>query len=205
MKRLTRIAGLLAATLLLVSCAARTSSLSPSAKPDPQSAILYGRFALVPGADAQMRVALWLQNVDRHHTYYIYFDDKQPVQAIPVRPGHYKIVGYAALDWTHQILSREAFGTAKNPSPIASPFEASAGSEIYLGDFTAETTSDGVIYNWGISHYANNIIGTTAELGEEYPNLRGHTVYVRDLQHNEIQLPHVLPADDIMRIHASPH
>jgi hypothetical protein len=170
--------------LLLLSCAHRAPAFSPNAAPDPRSAVFYGRFSINNGMNMfENKLALWLKNTDTKYNVYIYFDEAQPVYAVQVPAGPYRVAGFAALTRLHKLDGRQTFWIRGEPAAITRPFEAAAGSEIYLGDFTGHATFDGVICEWKVDSVTNNFVGTSREFREKYPNLRTASVTdVKDLQ-----------------------
>lgn len=158
--------------LLVSSCAHRSPMFSPTAKLDPNSAILYGRFSINHDRNIfKNKLALWLQNTDTKHNVYVYFDEEQPVYAVQVKAGHYRIAGYAALNRTHQIKSRVPFQSGGKPAALTRQFKAAAHSEVYLGDFTGHTTFDGTVFEWNVDSVTNKFTTTTLEFRKNYPNL----------------------------------
>jgi hypothetical protein len=156
---------LAAGILMTVSCAHLEPALPSTAKPDSQSAMLYGRFSIGHNFAFKNKLALWLETVDTKHAIYIYFDENEPLYGIQVKPGHYRIVGFAGLNRTHEIKGRRT-------GPLAQKtFLAPAGSEIYIGDFAGEVTWDGMVSTWRLKSCTNNFAVTTAEFREKYPNL----------------------------------
>lgn len=158
--------------LLLLSCAHRTPAFSPRAKPNSKSVVLYGRFSV--NHDKNMfenELALWLQNTDTRRNLYLYFDPAQPVYAVQVKAGHYRIAGFAAATRLHKMEARLPFQTHGEPAAITRTFEAAAGSQIYLGDYTGHATFDGVVFHWKLDSVTNNFVATSLEFREKYPNL----------------------------------
>ena len=154
-----------ACLFLNASCAHLQPALSADAKPDTQSAVLYGRFSIGHNFAFKNKLALWLENVDTKHSIYIYFDENEPLYGIQVKPGRYRIVGFAGLNRTHEIKGRRT-------GPLAHPsFPAPAGSQIYIGDFAGEVSWDGMVSTWRLKSCTNNFAATTAEFREKYPLL----------------------------------
>ncbi|HEX9047586.1 MAG TPA: hypothetical protein VF988_11210 [Verrucomicrobiae bacterium] len=149
--------------LLTASCAHLQPALSPNAKPEAQSAILYGRFSVGTNFVFHNKLALWLAD-QKNHPVYVCFDAAQPVYGIQVHPGRYQIVGFAGLDRADKIEGRLPF------SGSPQPFAATADKPIYLGDFTGEMTWDGLArYEWKIKSFTDNYAATTAEFHQKFP------------------------------------
>jgi hypothetical protein len=159
------------AFLLCAACAHFESSVSPRAKADPETAILYGRFTLRHTFSAGLKIALWLQNADTQKSVYICFDEAQPFRAIEVKPGRYRILGFLDTNRGHQIRGHHAFPATGLGGRIALAFTAAPGSQTYLGDFTGHATLNDIIENWGVDAITNNFTDTTLEFREKYPNL----------------------------------
>lgn len=153
---------------LLAGCAYQTPAISTSARPDEKSAILFGRFDIKCSFAYESYLFLWVQNLDTHKPVYIYFDQDQPVYGVKVAPGHYQVIGFAGVFRGGHIKGRRTFPSS---SRFTLPFQASAGSEIYLGDYSAKLTYDSVIFEWRINSASNNIVGTTEEFDRKFPNL----------------------------------
>ncbi len=152
------------AMLMTVSCAHLEPALSATAKPDSRSAMLYGRFSIGHNFAFKNKLALWLENADTKHAIYIYFDKNEPIYGLQVKPGRYRIVGFAGLNRMHEIKGRRT-------EPMAQiTFLAPAGSKIYIGDFAGEVTWDGMVSTWRLKSCTNNFAVTTAEFREKYPN-----------------------------------
>ena len=117
------------------------------------------------------KLALWMRNTDTRQNIYAFFDPDRPVYAMQVKTGHYKILGYVALNRTHQIEGRISFSSNGKPVSISRSFEAVAKSQIYIGDFRGHATYDGMMMEWNIDSVTNNFAGTTLEFRQEYPNL----------------------------------
>ena len=156
---------LAAGILMTVSYAHLEPALPSSAKSDGQSAVLYGRFSIRHNFAFKNKLALWLENADTQHAIYIYFDEDEPLYGIQVKPGRYRVVGFAGLNRTHKIEGRRTGSSAQKA------FLAPAGSEIYIGDFAGEITWDGLLSTWRLKSCTNNFAVTTAEFREKYPLL----------------------------------
>jgi hypothetical protein len=159
------------ALVFCVSCAHFESNLSPTAKPDQESAILYGRFYLKPTLSTGLRIALWLQNVDTLQSVYIPFNKSEPFCAIQIKPGKYQAAGFLAANSMHQILREQPFMQRDQVIQIARPFIAGPGSQTYLGDYTAEATLSRYIEQFQIEGITNNFKAATLEFRNKYPNL----------------------------------
>ena len=151
-------------SLLATSCAHFEPALAPEAKPKPGTAVLYGRFVIGDNFAYKNKLALWLKNEDTGHSLYIYFDHDEPLYGIRVKPGHYRIAGYAALERSHEIKHREP---TTQPTQI---FAVPAGREVYLGDFTGVVSWDGAIFTWGITGLTNQFTATTIEFRQKCPH-----------------------------------
>jgi hypothetical protein len=158
------------AFLLCAGCAHFASSVSPRAKADPETAILYGRFTLRHTFSAGLKIALWLQNADTQKSVYICFDETQPFRAIEVKPGSYRILGFLDTNRGHQIRGHHVFPATGLGGRVSLAFNAAPGSQTYLGDFTGHATLNDIIENWGVDSITNNFTDTTAEFHEKYPN-----------------------------------
>jgi hypothetical protein len=156
------------AIALLAGCAYQAPAISTSARPDEKSAILFGRFDINRAFTYESHLALWVQNLDTHKPVYIYFDQDQPVYGVKVAPGRYQVIGFVGVFRLHDIKVRRAFPSS---SRFTLPFRASAGSEIYLGDFSGTMTYDSIIFEWRINSASNNIVDTTEEFDRKFPNL----------------------------------
>jgi hypothetical protein len=152
---------------MLAGCALETPAISPSARPDKKAAILYGRFSIGHDFSAENRLALWLYNLDTQNSVYIYFDPDRPLYGIPVKPGCYQLAGFVGVNRLHEIRGRCTFPARR----FTAPFTASAGSQIYLGDFLGTATFDGMLSEWRVKSITNNFANTTAEFREKYRNL----------------------------------
>jgi len=152
---------------ILAGCAHQSPEILPSAHLDKKSAILYGRFSIGYEFSAENRLALWLQNLDAQSPVYIYFDPDQPVYCIAVKPGRYRVVGFVGVNRLHEIRGRREFPASR----FTVPFTASAGRQIYLGDFTGTATFDGMLSEWSVKSALNNFAETTVDLREKYRNL----------------------------------
>jgi hypothetical protein len=158
--------------LLATSCAFSSRKMSSTVRPDPDRAILFGRFTINHKYNVfHNRLALWLQNTETEHNEYLYFDEAEPVYAVQVKAGHYRIMGFAALARTHRVEGRVLFGSNGRPSTTTFPFEAAARSNIYLGDYVGHATFDGVLFEWKVDSTTNNLASTAAEFRAKYPNL----------------------------------
>ncbi len=158
---------LIACILATVSCAHLQPALSPNAKADRESAILFGRFNIGDTFSYQSKLALWLENADTGRRIYIFFDQDEPLYGIRVEPGRYRLAGFLALNRLHQIKGRRELPRA------ARAFTADAGSLIYLGDFAGEVkVSHGdMLITWRLKSCTNNFPATTVAFREKYPKL----------------------------------
>jgi len=156
--------------LLLVACAHRAPTFSPTAVPDGKSTIFYGRFTVGHEWAFHNELALWLQNVETRKNLYIYFDANHPVYAVRAAAGCYRIVGFVGVNRIHEIEGRHEY-QSRQAALLVAPFTAPARVPVYLGDFAGQATFDGAMMEWQVNSCSNNFADTTAEFRKEYPNL----------------------------------
>jgi hypothetical protein len=159
------------AMALCVSCVHFHSNLSPAAKPDKDSATLYGRLYLKPTFSAGLKIALWMQNADTHHDIYIPFKESEPLCVIRVKPGKYQVMGLLGSNRTHQNLDKQPFTLKDWRFQITKPFVVGAGSQTYLGDYTGEATLYGFIEQFHLTGPTNKFAAATADFRDKYPKL----------------------------------
>jgi hypothetical protein len=157
--------------LLLVSCADLVPPVASTFKPDNNTTILYARLNLEDRVSIGNRLAIWLENLDLKKPVYIYFDKNKPVYAISASPGHYRLMGFAAIDMTHRILGKDVFQEKDSKQKIVFSFEAQTNSAVYIGDFTGYAKINLVAEEWAIRSVTNNFAQTTAGFRQQYPNL----------------------------------
>lgn len=159
--------------LLLTSCVHRSPEFSPAAKANPNAAIFYGRFLVNENKNMyENKLALWLQNMDTKRNVYLYFDPGNPLYAVQVAAGRYRVVGYAAANRAHQSEGHRPFSDDQHMVRLSRPFAVAAGSVTYLGDYSGHATYDGLFMEWNLDSWTNNFIRTSLEFRERYPNLR---------------------------------
>jgi hypothetical protein len=156
---------------LCVSCVHFHSRLSTAAKPDKESAILYGRLYLKPTFSAGLKIALWLQNAETHQSIYIPFKESEPLCAIRIKPGKYQVMGLLGSDRTHTDLAKQAFTEMHPGFQLDKPFTAGPGSQTYLGDYGGEATLYGFINQFYLTGPTNKLAAATEDFCEKYPKL----------------------------------
>jgi len=156
---------LTAGLLSTLSCAHLQPELSADAKPDGNAAVLFGRFCVGHNFAFENKLGLWLENTETKHSVYLYFDADEPVYGVSVKPGHYRIMGFAALDRLHAIQGHRTI------PQMQQSFAATGGSEFYLGDVVGDITWNGAVSTWRIKSWTNNFTATTAEFRQKYPAL----------------------------------
>ncbi len=152
---------------LLTGCAHQTPAISPTAQPDRNAAVVFGRFSIGREYNFGNRLALWLQNLDAKKSVYIYFDLNRPVYGVEIKPGRYQLAGFVGVNNTREIKGRVTFPASR----FTAPFTASAGEQIYLGDFSGVASYDGMMSQWRVNSVTNNFANTAVEFREQYRNL----------------------------------
>ena len=166
-----RIIFLSSLVILLVSCAHLIPPVPSTFKPDNNTAVVYARLDLEKHAAFGTRLALWLQNMNSNKFVYMYFDHQQPVYAITVDPGRYRLIGLAGIDMTHRVLDQTPFYDKDLKEQFILPFEARTNSAVYLGDFVGYAKVNLVAEEWAIKSFTNNFAETTIAFHQDYPNL----------------------------------
>jgi len=169
--RLPLIAGLNLLLLFCSSCTFYDKPLSPGAQADGRNAILYGRFGLIKDHYSNFNLGLWIKNVDSGSSYYVRFATNDPVCAVTVNPGNYRIAGFVGANPEHETQCRELFSPGALKGRPALPFTARAGAQIYIGDFAGQVNDDSLIVEWRIRGLTNNFDATSVEFRQKYPGL----------------------------------
>jgi len=170
MKRLQIIA-LHLMLLLCSSCMFYEKPLSPDTQAGSRNAILYGRFSQVKDHYSDFNLGLWIKNVDSGSSVYVRFATNDPVSAIAVKPGKYRIAGFVGANPEHETQCRHLFLPTEVRGPISRPFLAKAGAQVYIGDFGGQISDDSVIVGWKIKSVTNNFDDTSVEFRKKYSNL----------------------------------
>lgn len=163
----------------LVSCAYQTPPISMKAGPDHDRAILFGRFAAESDYVMGNKLLLWLENVEDHESVYINFDKEHPVSAVTVKPGRYRLIGFAGITRLHSLVGRRRITPAGQWLKILmEPFNVPAGTEVYIGDFTGSMDLSfsgnpygGGYQEWKLEKLENRFAQTTVDFRGQYPNL----------------------------------
>jgi hypothetical protein len=161
----------LPAVFLSTSCAPLIPPVSSAFTPNEKTSVLYARLNLEHHTSLGNHLALWLRNLDSTNSFYIYFDQNQPVYAITVNPGHYRIMGCAGIDVTHRVLTREVFHMENPGKGFVIPFQVPAHTAVYIGDFTGYAKVNLVAEEWSLKFATNDFAQTTINFRQEYPNL----------------------------------
>ena len=195
--------------LLICSCAALLTSckselwladtyvrFSPPIKQsfnlNTNNAVVYGSFATPPHFGFGGGLALRLCEEHAKPVYFIPCRGKEPVCAIAVKPGRYKITGYLAADADNQVCGRRDFLDSRI-------FEVRSNSLTYLGDFYAIANIGAFTQEWHIDAGTNNFHATTQVLWQKYPNLASNptsSIYDQKLMALGTRSPSGLPAGD---------
>jgi len=137
--------------------------LAASSKISSNRAYIYGRFSLDKDFANMRRLALQLENTDTEKITSIRFLDEDPVYALSIEPGTYKLIRlvYAPLG------AMMDFETTKmdlpyKPSYLRQPIKVHAGTCYYLGDFFGVSRRENL---WA---FVASSLGATA--AEEYVN-----------------------------------
>jgi hypothetical protein len=104
--------------------------------PDTSKGYFYGRFFLDKDSMNLRRFGLQIQNTSNKTTYSFKFSDVNPVYAVVVEPGTYKIEKFVFAPWG-AILQNEikTIPLPDGMSYLKKPFIVEAGKCYYLGDF----------------------------------------------------------------------
>ncbi len=162
--------------MLLASCAHVIPPVTSTFKPDDNTTIIYARLDLEKHVSFGNRLVLWLQNMDSNTPVYMYFDQQQPIYAIPVELGHYRLIGLAGVDMTHRILDKSPFYEKDLKEEFTLPFEARTNSAVYIGDFVGYAKVNPIAEEWAIKSFTNNFVETTMVFHKDYPNLTNLSV-----------------------------
>lgn len=127
------------------------------------NAVVYGRFATRPQFGFSDGPALRLHEENARPVYLIECRTREPVYAIAVRPGRYKLTGYLATSG-NQVSGQIDFRNSR-------VFEVRSNSLTYLGDFFAYAEIRPFGREWPNSEVTNNFAATTEEVRQKYPNL----------------------------------
>ena len=158
------------------SCVFYASPVKPASEINKKNALLYGRFFYGHHFTEELNPAwrttgLWIKNEATDRSLYIQLKDTNPVYAVQVVPGRYRIAGFVRSDNEHGVKDCIAFSATNVPSAMAGSFEARAGDQIYIGDFIWETRLDYPILHWKLKSIDNNFNATTIEFRQAYPKL----------------------------------
>jgi hypothetical protein len=134
------------------------------------SAVVYGRFATGPDFAFGNELALRLCDEQAKRVYLIRCRDKEPVYAIAVQPGRYRVAGFLATFQDHRPRGQRDFRDSCT-------FEVRSNSLTYLGDFAGYAKIGPMTQEWGISGITNNFKATTEELRQRSPNLASAPVF----------------------------
>lgn len=169
---------LISVVLLLPACKTMKSTVSTSYQPDAKHAILYGRLKMerqVPGK----RSALWLISYDKH-TVYFTFDKHNPVTAIAVPVGRYRVEGCVVGNWLGLKEGGDGLLTQDHVTRFY-PFQTPTNSAIYIGDFDAtmfygqDWAGPGI--GWWIRSVTTNYAATTEKFHQKFPKLANLKTY----------------------------
>jgi hypothetical protein len=162
------------AALVLVSCTTflppliSVAHFSPPVKEssslDTNSAVVYGRFATGPDFAFGNELALRLCSESSKRVYLIRCRDKNPVYAITVKPGPYRVAGFLATYMDHRPVGWRNF-------PTTGTFQVRSNGATYLGDFTGYAKVGAMTQEWGVREMTNNFTATTEEYRLRYSNL----------------------------------
>lgn len=166
--------------VLLISCSRHLVPLFSVARFSPpvkgslnlttNIAVVYGRFATGPDFAFGNELALRLCDEHSKRVYLIRCRDKEPVYAIAVEPGRYRVAGFLATFQDHRPRGQRDF-------PSAGTFEVRSNSLTYLGDFAGYAKIGLMTQKWGISGISNNFDATTEEFRQAYPDLATNQVF----------------------------
>ena len=154
----------------LISVARFSPPVKESFNVDTNSAIVYGRFATGSDFAFGNELALRLCNDSSKRVYLIRCRDKDPVYAIAVAPGHYRVAGFLATFMDHRPVGRRSF-------PNTGSFQVRSNSATYLGDFTGYAKIRPMTQEWGVQEMTNNFTVTTKAYQLKYPNLSSVRVF----------------------------
>jgi len=156
------------------------------------SAVVYGRFGTGPDIAFGNELALRLCDEHSKRMYLIRCRDKDPVYAIAVEPGRYKVAGFLATFQDHRPRGQRDFRDSRT-------FEVRSNSLTYLGDFAGYAKVGFMKQEWGFTEITNNFDATTEELKQKYPNLassQAFSIYVEKLEAVGARSPSGLPIGD---------
>ena len=148
----------------LISVARFSSPINDSSSIDTNCAVVYGRFATGPDFAFGNELALRLRNESSKRVYLIRCRDKDPVYAIAVEPGRYRVAGFLATYMDHRPVGQRKFAGTNT-------FDVKSGSATYLGDFTGYARVGVMAQEWGISGMTNNFAASTDEYKVRYSKL----------------------------------
>lgn len=149
----------------LFSVARFSAPVKPSFELSASNAVVYGRFGTGPDFAFGNELALRLCAENSKRVYLIRCRDKEPVYAIAVEPGAYRVEGFIGTFMDHRPAVRRNV-------PRSLVFTVQSNSATYLGDYFGFAKTDMINQVWGISGITNNYAVTTAELTIRYPNLK---------------------------------
>src|SRR5689334_19373820 len=132
--------GFISLCIFLSGCASIEPSLKSTVKPDPLSGYIAGSFTRRHSGG----FAFSIENIKTNREYAFSLgedtalpsDVNKQVLAIKIPPGRYQVSSW----FTYGTLNKAKNGTFAITNPhLAKPFEVSANSVVYLGDFVAST------------------------------------------------------------------
>jgi hypothetical protein len=176
----------------LFSVARFSAPINQSFSLNTNTAVVYGRFAT--GSDFAFGNELALRLCDEHskRVYLIRCRDKEPVYAVAVEPGRYRVAGFLATFQDHRPRGKRDFRDSRT-------FEVRSNSLTYLGDFAGYAKVGFMTEEWGLSGITNNFEATTEELKQQYPNLaqsQSFSIYQGTLKALGARTPSGLPVGD---------
>jgi hypothetical protein len=162
--------------IFLAGCAAYTPRVAPTAKPNKNDALVYGRFhvdtrKVLLGFDGHASMGFKLKCTDGKEYLLRFYVDK-PVHMIQVSPATCSVTETVYTNGDGQIQGRKPFDAT-----VLQNMEFKPGVAHYLGDFFATTniqvTGTRVLSSWRIREVKFDYEATTAEMRADYPGLAG--------------------------------
>lgn len=145
------------AALLLVSCVSFAPIIAQDAVPQEETSYIYGRFEIEKVG--MLSIALQVINQESGEKFNIRFiSEEQPVIAIAVPPGTYKIEN-VHYGWSNgETSSIKPF--IYPDENLAGEFILSSGDVMYLGDYSGNANVFGSMVNWNINEISDNEVAT---------------------------------------------
>ncbi len=165
---------ILTLTVVFNNCATpgMASKISKSSRPDANKSYIFGSF--YQKSVYKSDIGLVLEelgsgkklHIEFSRDYFLFFGS-DPVFAIEVNPGMYRISG---LFNTETRLSYRYLGVypPENLKHFLDTFEVRKGNAVYIGDYTGYSRKKIYHIQWGLYEIADNFIVTSQKLRKKY-------------------------------------